>query len=89
MMHDPCFIARGALQEYTQFVTCQRHTLKTSVGGRFGSGIFETCFHLRISKWTLRRYLHGYFVSGDVKAKKMGRPLGYHYGGGTGKCKCP
>ena len=36
----------------------------------------ETCFHLGISKWTLRRYLHGYFVSGDVKAKKIGRPLG-------------
>ena len=40
MMHDPCFIARGALREQAQFVTCPRHTLKTSVGGRFGSGIF-------------------------------------------------
>ena len=36
----------------------------------------ETCFHHGISKWTLRRYLHGYFVSGYVKAKKIGRPLG-------------
>ena len=36
----------------------------------------ETCFRLGISKWTLRRYLHGYFVSGDVKAKKIGKPLG-------------
>ena len=36
----------------------------------------ETCFHLGMSKWTLRRYLHGCFVSGDVKAKKLGRPPG-------------
>ena len=40
MMHDPCFIARSALREQAQFVTCPRHTLKTSAGGRFGSGIF-------------------------------------------------
>ena len=28
-----------------------------------------------VSTLILRRYLHGYFVSGDVKAKKIGRPL--------------
>ena len=44
--------------------------MKTSVGGLFGFGIFEgqiseeeTCFHLGVSKWTIRGYLLSYFVS--------------------------
>ena len=35
----------------------------------------ETCFYLGISKWTQRRYLRSYFLSGNVVVQSMGRPF--------------
>ena len=81
MIHDPCFIAPGALWEQAQFSIRPRRNsedLRWRViwfRHLWGHSEEETCFYLGISKWILRRYLQSYFLSGNVVAQRMGRPF--------------
>ena len=97
-MHDPCFIARGALREQAQFVTCPHHTLKTSFGGRFVSGIFVGI--QKKKPVSILGYPNGLLAwlfcfwwceskEGRKTSGKLAFPAArraYNYGGSTGKC---